>query len=216
MAALMARTKTGTGQMVEGALLASAVTMTNALLIEQAVIKADRIPTGNRGQTSAPTDIFRTRDGFIIAQAIGQPLFRRWADLMGEPRWLTDPRFKDDISRGDHGEIISERMSRWCAERTTAEALERLAQARIPAAPVLKPQQTLDEPHINAVGFFQPTEFPGMNKPAPLAKAPVKLSKTPGSIRHRAPILGEHTDEIMTELGYDRGSIASLRQQGII
>jgi crotonobetainyl-CoA:carnitine CoA-transferase CaiB-like acyl-CoA transferase len=80
-------------------------------LIEQAVIRRDRVPTGNRGQTSAPVDLFRTRDGWVLCQVIGQPLFRRWAALMGEPRWLTDPRFKDDISRGDNGAIISERMA---------------------------------------------------------------------------------------------------------
>jgi crotonobetainyl-CoA:carnitine CoA-transferase CaiB-like acyl-CoA transferase len=216
MAALMERDKTGAGQIVEGALLATAVTLTNALLIEQAVIKPDRRPTGNRSQTAGPADIFRTRDGFIIAQVIGQPLFKRWATLMGEPHWLTDERFKDDISRGDHGEIISARMARWCAGRTSAEALDILGQARIPAGPVHKPQQTLDDPHINAVGFFQPTDFPGMAKPAPLAKVPVRLSATPGAIRRRAPTLGEHTDEIMAELGYDAEAIAALRRKGVI
>ena len=85
-------------------------------------------------------------------------------------------------------------MSRWCAERSTAEALEILAEAKIPAGPVLKPQQALDDPHIQAMGFLQPVDFPGMPKPAPLAKAPVWLSATPGAIRHRAPLLGEHTD----------------------
>ncbi|HEY1244826.1 MAG TPA: CoA transferase, partial [Hyphomicrobiaceae bacterium] len=143
MAALMARKATGKGQWVEGALLATAVTMTNAMLIEQAVIDADRVPTGNRGQTAAPVDIFRTRDGWILAQVIGDPLFRRWAGLMGEEHWLTDERFKDDISRGDNGAVVSERMGRWCAERTTAEALEVLGAARIPAGPVLRPQETL-------------------------------------------------------------------------
>ena len=152
---------------MEGALLATAVTLGNALLIEQAVIAPNRVPTGNRGQTAAPVDIFRTRDGWILAQVIGQPLFKRWANLMGEPHWLTDPRFKDDISRGDNGAVIWERMSRWCAERTTAEALELMAKAKIPSGPVLKPQQTLDDPHIQAMGFFQPTEFPGAPKPAP-------------------------------------------------
>ncbi len=135
---------------------------------------------------------------------------------MGEPQWLDDPRFKDDISRGDNGAVISERMSRWCAERTTAEALDILGKAKIPAGPVLKPQQTLDDPHIQAMGFFQPTEFPGAPRPAPLARVPVFLSETPGSIRRRPPTLGEHTDEIMAELGYDRNAIASLRQQGVI
>src|SRR5919206_235324 len=93
----------------EGALLPPAVTLSNALLIEQAVIKPDRVPTGNRGQTAAPVDLFRTRDGWVLCQVIGKPLFRRWAELMGEPAWLTDPRFKDDISRGNHGAIISAR-----------------------------------------------------------------------------------------------------------
>ena len=216
MAALMARERSGEGQVVEGALLATAVTLTNALLIEQAVIKADRIPTGNRGQTAAPVDIFRTKDGFIIVQVIGQPLYERWAALMGEAHWLTDPRFKDDISRGNHGELISQRMAHWCAQRTSAEALETLGAAKIPAGEVLRPQQTLDDPHIQAMNFFQATEFPGIPRPAPLAKVPVFLSRTGGSIRRRPPTLGEHTEEIMGELGYDADAISSFRRRGII
>jgi crotonobetainyl-CoA:carnitine CoA-transferase CaiB-like acyl-CoA transferase len=216
MAALMARKATGKGQWVQGALLATAVTFGNALLIEQAVIQANRVPTGNRGQTSGPVDIYRTRDGWILCQVVGNPLFKRWAKLMGEEHWLTDPRFKDDISRGDNGAIISERMGRWCAERTTADALEVLGAAMIPAGPVLKPQQTLDNPHIKAMGFFQHTEFPGAPRPAPLAKVPVWLSETPGAIRHRAPTLGEHTERILTELGYDALAIAALREKRVI
>jgi crotonobetainyl-CoA:carnitine CoA-transferase CaiB-like acyl-CoA transferase len=216
MAALMARQATGRGQWVEGALLATAVTMTNAMLIEQAVIETNRVPTGNRGQTSAPVDIFRTRDGWILVQVIGQPLFKRWARLMGEEHWLTDARFKDDISRGDNGAMVSARMGRWCSERTTAEALEVLGAAKIPAGPVLKPQQTLDDPQVNAMGFFQPVEFPGAPRPAPVAKVPVRLSQTPGSIRRRAPLLGEHTDEILEELGYNSETIAALRRKGVI
>ena len=174
------------------------------------------MPTGNRGQTAAPVDIFRTKDGWILAQVIGQPLFKRWANLMGEAHWLEDPRFKDDISRGDNGAIVSERMSRWCAERTTVEALDQLAKAKIPSGQVLKPQQTLDDPHIQAMGFFQPTEFPGAPRPAPIAKVPVWLSATPGSIRRRPPMLGEHTDQILAQLGYSKKAIAGLRDKGVV
>lgn len=216
MMALEARRQTGTGQVVEGALLATAVTLGNALLIEQAVIAPDRVPTGNRGQTAAPVDIFQTRDGWILVQVIGDPLYRRWAKLMGEEQWLTDARFKDDISRGDNGILISERMSRWCKDYTTEEAIEILGKAKIPSGPVLKPQQTLDDPHIEKVGFFQKIEYPGMKRPAPVAKAPVWLSATPGGIRNRPPTLGEHTDAIMGELGYGAGEIAALRERKII
>lgn len=216
MAALMACKATGKGQWVEGALLATAVTMTNAMLIEQAVMAPDRVPTGNRGQTSAPVDIFRTQDGWILVQVIGQPLFKRWARLMGEEHWLTDPRFKDDISRGNSGTVISERMGRWCAERTTAGALEMLGKAQIPAGPVLRPQQTLDHPQVQAMGFFQPVEFPGASRPAPVAKIPVRLSGTPDAIRRRAPLLGEHTDEILASLGYAGETIAALREKRVV
>jgi crotonobetainyl-CoA:carnitine CoA-transferase CaiB-like acyl-CoA transferase len=216
MAALMARKMSGKGQWVEGALLATAVTFGNALLIEQAVVAPNRVPTGNRGQTAAPVDLFRTKDGWILVQVIGEPLYRRWAKLMGEAFWLDDPRFKDDISRGDNGAVISERMGRWCAERTTAEALEVLAKARLPSGPVLKPQQTLDDPHINAMGFFQATEFPGAPRPAPIAKVPVWLSQTPGAIKRRAPTLGEHTEAILKSLGYDERAISDLRSRRVI
>jgi len=216
LAALMARRDSGKGQKVEGALLATALTFSNALLIEQAVIAADRVPTGNRGQTAAPVDLYRTKDGWIICQVIGQPLYRRWATLMGEPHWLEDPRFKDDLARGDNGELISARMQRWCIERSTAESIDILAREKIPAAPVLKPQQTLDDPHIRAMAFFQPVDYPGLERPAPIAKTPVWLSETPGGIRHRAPLLGEHTEQILQQIGYDAAAIEELRRTGVI
>ena len=214
--ALMERRATGRGQVVEGALLATALTVGNSVLIEQAVLGINRQPTGNRGQTSAPVDIFKTQDGWVLVQVVGQPLFARWAKLMGEDFWLTDPRFKDDISRGDNGAVVSERMSRWCAERTTNEALEILGKAMIPAGPVLKPQQVLDDPHVQAMSFFQPVDYPGLPRPAPVTRAAVYLSETPGAIEHRPPMLGEHTDAILTVLGYDAAAIAGLREQGVI
>ncbi len=214
--ALMAKRQTGRGQVVEGALLATALTVTNSLLIEQEVLSIDRQPTGNRGQTAGPVDIFRTRDGWILVQVVGQPLFRRWANLMGEDHWLTDPRFKDDISRGEHGAVISARMGAWCAERTSAEALDILGRASIPAAPVLKPEQALDDPHVRSMEFFQRVDYPGLPRPAPLARTPAWLSETPGSIRHRAPTLGEHTDAILAEIGYAQAEIAALRERGVV
>ena len=181
LAALIERGKSGRGQIVEGALLATALSFTNATLIEQAVIAANRVPTGNLGQTAAPADIYRTRDGWVLCQVTGQPLFVRWARLMGEQdHWLKDPRFSDDLKRGENGPLISQRMARWCAERTTQEAVDILGTAQIPAGPVLSPQQALDHPHIRAAGFMTSLDYPGLPNPAPIARAAVRLSQTPG------------------------------------
>src|SRR5436305_774543 len=121
------------------------------------VARPDRVATLNRAQTAGPSDIFATADGWIIVQVVGRPLFERWAKLMGDDNWLTDPRFADDDGRGRNGELLSERMGRWCARRTTGEALAELEAARIPAGPVYSPQQALEDPHVLAAGLLQPT-----------------------------------------------------------
>jgi crotonobetainyl-CoA:carnitine CoA-transferase CaiB-like acyl-CoA transferase len=201
---------------VEAALLRTAVTFNNPTLVEQQVIRPDRIATVNRGQTSAPSDLFRTRDGWIIAYAIGNPMFARWAKLMGEEQWLTDPRFKDDEARGNHGELISERMTRWTSERTTEAALAELEKAHIPAGPLYSPQQALEDPHIRAANLLVDTQYPGVPRPVPLSPTPVDLSETPGHFRHRAPLLGEHTEAILGELGYGADEIRALREEKVI
>ena len=216
MAALMERQRSGKGQMVTGALLATAVTVTNATLIEQAVAKPDRVASGNRGQTAAPSDIYQARDGWVLVAVTGQPLYVRWAKLMGEPHWLTDPRFADDDARGRHAEIVSERMGRWCAERSCDEVVEILGKAKIPSAQVLSPQQALDHPQIQALGVMQDTDYPGLPRPAPIAAVPIWMTETQPVPRQRPPMLGEHTDQILAELGYASEEIARLREQAVI
>ncbi len=216
LAALLERQKTGQGQIVEGSLFSSALTLMNGTLIEQGMIQRDRKPTLNRSQTSGPADTFRTRDGWVLIQSVGGPLFERWAKLMGEPEWLEDSRFQSDISRGDNGALISERLAAWCAERTSAEVLEAMEAARIPAGPVMTPQQALDDPHAAARNLFQQMEYPGADRPAPVMDTPVSLSRTPGQVRDRAPTLGEHTDRIMAELGYSPDQISELRDKRVI
>ena len=216
MSALFERQKTGKGQIVEGSLFNTALTMMNGTVIEQAAIQRNRVATLNRSQTSAPADTFKTKDGWVLVQSVGGPLFKRWAELMGEDHWLHDDRFKTDISRGDNGEIISERLATWCAERTSQEVLNEMEQARIPAGPVLSPQQVLEDPHIAEKGLFEPVTYPGLDRPAPLMKTPVELSATPGAIRTRPPKLGEHTNEIMLELGFNHDQIRDLREKRVI
>jgi crotonobetainyl-CoA:carnitine CoA-transferase CaiB-like acyl-CoA transferase len=216
MAALMHRKATGRGQWVEGALLGTALTVTNSALIEQAVIKADRKPSRSRSQTSGPNDILRCKDGPVLVACVGNPLFKRVALMIGRPDLLEDKRFKTDIDRGNNGKELTDIMEAWTRGRTSAEALAAFAAAKVPAAPVLKPQAALDDPHINAMEFFQPVAYPGMETPAPIAKVPLWLSETQGAIRHRAPTIGEHTDQVMSSLGYTPVEIDGLKSRGVI
>ena len=192
------------------------MTTTGPHLIEQAMTGANRTRSANRSQVCAPADMFRTSDGEILVQVMGQPMFERWVGLAGEPGMLEDPRYSDDEARAAHGETLSAMMQSWCDGKSTEQALGLLESARIPAAPVLTLQQTLDDPHISANRLFEPVDVPGGDAPAPLSATPVKLSATPGTIRSVAPGIGEHTDEVLTSLGYDMDEIAKLRAAGAV
>ncbi len=213
LAALMERGKTGRGQKVEGALLRTAVAISNAMLIEQAMTGVDRVATVNRGFNNAPGDVYRCQDGWIVTTVIGPYMFGRWCEMVGEPDWPADPRFADDQARADNGEAITARMKDWCAGRTCDEALAALEKASIVAGQVYSPQQALDEPHIRDAGLLAERDFPGLANPVPLAPTPIDLSETPGTYRRRAPLTGEHTDEILQRLGYSTTEIAALREE---
>lgn len=216
LAALIDRARSGKGQKVETALLRTAINITNSHLIEQAMLSLNRIATLNRGFTAGPSDTFKCKDGWIYAMAIGQPLFVRWCKVMGNDALVQDPRFKDDLARGDNGEALSAIMQKWCDTRTTAEALAALEANRIPAGPVYTPQQALDDKHVKDAKFMHPMDFPGAANPVPVLQEPVKLSRTPLTIRRRAPALGEHTDQILLELGYDAAQIRKLREDRVV
>jgi crotonobetainyl-CoA:carnitine CoA-transferase CaiB-like acyl-CoA transferase len=211
VAALLHRRATGEGQFIEAALLRTAVTWNSPTLIEQAMLGVDRVSTHNRGQTAGPADVYRTRDGWLMCLVIGSYQFDRWANMIGRPDLLDDDRFKDDLGRGEHGEALSAYMAAWCADRTTEECLAEMDRNKVPGGPILSPQELLDLPHVRQVGILQDVEYPTAATPAPLAGFPAVLSASPGVIHGRAPQLGEHTEEILGELGYDPAAVAALR-----
>ncbi len=215
--ALLDRARTGRGRVVEASLFRTALNFANGTLIEEAATGIGRVPTGNRSQSSAPADLFRASDGWILVQVVGNPLFRRVAKLIGADDWLADDRFASDMARGDNGEAVSERVSAWCAKRTAAEALAELDRARVPCGPVYTPRQVLDDAHVRETGLLAPVPFPGMpSGGARVAQQIVTFADAPPPAFVRAPLLGEHTDDVLHALGYDDAEIASFEASGAI
>jgi crotonobetainyl-CoA:carnitine CoA-transferase CaiB-like acyl-CoA transferase len=218
VAALLHRERSGEGQEVKGTLLGTALAAFGSHLAEQGATGIDRVGSGNRVQTSAPSAVFATLDGHVLTHVVGNGLFRRWAKLMGdETRWVGDELYRTDDSRGSHSEEILKRMAEWCAARTTQEALAELDAAGLPSGPIYTPQQALDDPQVAAMKFLHAiAEFPGLHRPVPISGLPFELSATPGILPHRPPRLGEHTDVMLAELGYTAMQIAALRQTGVV
>lgn len=214
LAAVMERKATGKGQHVEASLLRTSCAVLGYHLIEQAALGADRTGTGNRSQSSGPSDVFAVKDGHVLVHTVGDGLFRRWIDLLGEDGWRDDPRFASDQLRGDHRDELSRRVQAWCGELTMEETLAALGEAGIPSAPVLSPREALAHPQVQAVDLYRQVELNGQTVPAP--DFPVTLSKTRCGIMHPPPELGAHTDEVLKELGYAEEDISGFRDQGIV
>ncbi|HEV2599795.1 CoA transferase [Sphingopyxis sp.] len=214
--ALRERETSGEGQCVSGSLLGTALALSNALTIDHALNGIDRLPIGNRSFSSGPTDLFRTRDGWIVTQIVGAPIFARWAELVGRPELVGDPLYASDILRGDNGEELSAIMQRWCIERTSADAIAKLAAARVPAAPVLRAGEALDQAQVVAMKLVEPVIYPGAAKEIPVIRAPIRLSGNDKAGTQRAPLVGEHSDAILSEIGYDPEAISALRAAKII
>jgi crotonobetainyl-CoA:carnitine CoA-transferase CaiB-like acyl-CoA transferase len=216
MVALYERQKTGRGQVVEASLLATGVTFMQTLLAERYVTGVERRQQGNTAFHVAPSDAYRTKDGWIIIHVIGDPMFERWAKLVGRADLIDDPRCADDISRANNHQLITEAMNAWSNQRSTEEAMRELEEARVPCGKVYELDEVFDDPQVKARELVKFVEYPGSAKPAPVPNTPVRLSETPGEIRNRAPSLGEHTDEVLQELGFNVEEIAGFRSAKVI
>jgi len=216
MVALFERERTGRGQIVDASLLATGVTFMQALLAERYVLDIVRRQQGNTGFHVAPNDVYRTKDGWIMVQTMGEPMFKRWARQIAREDLIDDPRCVDDITRANNHELITEAMNKWISALTTEEATRLLEEVRIPCGKVYQLSEVFDDQQVIARGLFNYLDYPGSAKKVPVANTPVQLSETSGEIRQRAPVLGEHTDEILRELDFNAEEIDGFRNDGIV
>jgi len=203
MAALRDRDRTGKGQIVDASLLHTSVFAMAANLIEEDSLGVGRVGTANRAQLAGPADVYRTSDGHVLLQVIGRSMFRRCAELFDRPDWIDDPDFATDELRGNNAARLNAVVEAFCLARSTAQCLSAFRAAGLPCAPVNSPAAALNDPDLQAMGLWARFPIDTAGDQGMLVQPPVRLSRSPGSVRAVAPQLGAHSSEILEELGLE-------------
>jgi len=214
IAAYVHRLKTGLGQMVDTSLLEAGIHTTfwhSAIFLATGVSPE---PTGSAHVLSAPYQAFPTRDGWITIGGANPANWERLARMMGLAELLVDPRFRTNADRMQHRVELVEILSARTRQRATQELVAALDAAGIPAGPVNRIGDMLADPHVLARDMVIETVHP-VAGPTRALGVPIKLSRTPGSVRRPAPVLGQHTREVLGEAGYSNAEIDALVSSGV-
>jgi len=215
LAALAHRARTGEGQLVDASLLETPIAWS---VYEAATLFATGAPPQRLGQghrTNAPYQAFRTADGWLNLGG-GSPQF--WpviCEVLGVAHLVDDPRFTTPALRVRHRKALEEALQPRFLTASTAAWLEKLERAGVPAGPILTYDQVFADPQVRAREMAVDVNHPRAGATQVLG-VPVKLSTTPGRVRRPAPSLGQHTDEVLRELGWDDEAIRALRARGVI
>jgi crotonobetainyl-CoA:carnitine CoA-transferase CaiB-like acyl-CoA transferase len=213
--ALLERERSGKGQWVHTSLLQA-----NIRLMEfQAAryLLAGEVPgqAGNYHPISEPTGVYRASDGSLIIQAGGQTMFRRLCDALGAPELVNDARFVDGRTRLKQRPELTAEIEKCLAARTAAEWVERLTEFGVPAGPVLNVEECFANEQVQTLPMVFEVEHPVLGREKILGPG-VQMQRTPPRICSAAPEHGQHTDEILAELGYSEADIARFHQQEIV
>lgn len=215
LAAYIHRLKTGQGQRIDTSLLEAGLAYT---FWESSIFFAtgESPPAmGSAHRISAPYQALSASDGYLTLGAANQKTWERLCTAIERHDLLEDPRFASNPDRTLHQRELAAILEGVFATRTVAEWLLILDRAGVPAGPVYDMKQVYADPQVQAREMMVDVEHPKAGKTLAIG-LPVKLSETPGSIRRPAPTLGEHTDEILLELGHSAEAILSLRGQRVV
>jgi crotonobetainyl-CoA:carnitine CoA-transferase CaiB-like acyl-CoA transferase len=214
LAALQQRERTGVGQKITAGLYETVVFWVGQWLADAAATGEPSVPMPERRQGTrmgwGVYQFFDTSDGeqvFIGITSNGH--WQRFCRQFGLADLAADPRLADNDKRVAARNWLTPRIAEETRKHTSAELQQRLDEARVPFAPLRRPDQVFDDPHLNAAGQFVPTPLPGQN-PAKLPKLPVRSNTFDFALRRPAPRLGEHTREVLEELGLTSAEMESL------
>ncbi len=206
-AALLARERTGEGQHVRLSMLEAVVAFLWSSDMGSQTFVGDE--PARQEAASAHDLIYDTADGYMTVAALTD---RQWAGLaraVGHPEWLEDERFKTSALRHHNIDARLELTQQALMTRPAADWLERLTAAQVPCGPVLTRNQVIRDSQVESLGLVVETEHKRAGR-LRQARAAARFSRTPTEIRSGAPALGEHTDEILAELGYSPAEIVEL------
>lgn len=215
LSALMNRTLSGEGQHVETSLLRASV----SFIGENAAryFETGHIPRRKHRTTTAGVFAFEDCDGlpFVLHMSSPDKFWENMFEVVGKPEWAADPRFNNRKARIENYDVLVESLTPIFRAGRRDEWLHQLIEKDVPAAPINSLDEVFLDPQVRQYGFPIEVEHPRMGKMKLIGNA-VDMSRTPPSIGRPPPTLGEHTEEILAELGYDNGAIAELRKNQII
>jgi crotonobetainyl-CoA:carnitine CoA-transferase CaiB-like acyl-CoA transferase len=215
LAALQARSATGQGQLVDASLLETPIAWAVYEAAEHFATGAVPRRLGPGHRTNAPYQAFRTADGWINLGGGSPAFWPRICRVLGVEVLIDDPRFATPALRVRHREELERLLQARFVAAPTTTWLERLEAAGVPAGPIFTYDQVFADPQVRQRNMAVELEHPRAGRMRVLG-VPYKLSATPAEVRWAAPTLGQHTDEVLRELGYDDAAIRSLRERKIV